>query len=365
MGNLRHYLRGISSGDSYFTLEKKLSFIIYCLAGFHTLLAVLCCLAEVYPLMAYSAFSVALFLVICVRMTKDGHFATSTLIVASEVMICSLFSTLCLGINCGFSLYNIAIISAFFYLTFVIEPFKKRESISFLLSLLAVVCFVLNYVITQFVTPFYTLYSPVWQHIFYGVNMFVTFLMIISFNYLFIWEIKLNQKTLAAQNKQLDIMAHQDPLTHLLNRRCMNEQLNESLRNLKIKGKRFSLVLCDIDDFKKVNDTYGHDAGDLILITVAQTISQNVRTEDAVCRWGGEEILILINDPVETASTMAERIRKKIQETSTNFEGHTIHITMTFGIAESIPGYRIEQIIQLADEKLYQGKRNGKNRVVI
>lgn len=364
MGNFRHYLNGISSGDSFFTLERKLNIIIYCLAAFHTLLAILSCLAEVYPLMAYSALSVALFLVTCTRLVKDGRYATSVLIISSEVMICSLFSTICVGSECGFSVYNVAIITAFFYLTFVIEAFQKKDSIPFLLSMLAVLGFALNYVITRFVTPFYVLYSETWVYVFYALNHIMSFIMMISFNFLFIWEIKVSQKTLAAQNKKLDILAHQDPLTHLLNRRSMNEHLAESIRNLKLKGKRFCLVLCDIDDFKKVNDTYGHDAGDLILVTVADTIKENVRPEDAVCRWGGEEILILINDPVETATTIAERIRKKIQETTSNFEGHSIKITMTFGVSESIPGFKIEQIIQQADEKLYYGKKHGKNQVV-
>lgn len=145
----------------------------------------------------------------------------------------------------------------------------------------------------------------------------------------------------------------------------MTEHLQKSMEILKKTGKRFSIILCDIDDFKKVNDTYGHDAGDLVLKTVADIISQGVRDGDKVCRWGGEEVLILINDPVETASTAAERIRKRIEENVTTYEGEPIRITMTFGVTESIPGFRIEHLIQQADDKLYEGKKSGKNTVVV
>lgn len=364
MGNFRHYIKGISSGDSYFTLEKKLSFVITCLSIFHIFLAVICCLITVYPLMIYSTMSVAVFLILCRRFLKNGRYATTVLIAVFEVFIFSLYATICLGYDCGFSIYNIAIISSFFYLTFVIDSFKKQELSAFILTLFAILGYIVNYVISIFVPPLYPIHGSIWEYIFFLANHIISFSMIIIFNFLFIWEIKVNQNTLASQNRKLDIMANQDPLTHLLNRRCMNVHLAESMRNLKLSGKVFSLVLCDIDDFKKINDTYGHDAGDLVLVNIANLISDNVRADDKVCRWGGEEILILIQDPLDTAAGAAERIRKKIENSTLNFDGKDLAVTMTFGVSEAFAGAKLEQFIQKADDRLYQGKHNGKNQVV-
>ena len=144
----------------------------------------------------------------------------------------------------------------------------------------------------------------------------------------------------------------------------MDQMIALRMQELKTTGRRFTMILGDIDDFKRVNDTYGHDAGDLVLVSVANTIQNTVRSNDAVCRWGGEEILILVDDDLDSASLAAERIRKSIEQMEVAFEGKKIKVTMTFGIAESIPGYKIEHLIQQADDKLYYGKKHGKNQVV-
>ena len=124
------------------------------------------------------------------------------------------------------------------------------------------------------------------------------------------------------------------------------------------------MIIGDIDDFKKVNDTYGHNIGDDVLVNVAEIITSQIPEDAYVCRWGGEEILILIHDPAQTAVSIAEKIRNKIAESITQTEDIPIHITMTFGIAEYIPGLSITKLISVADDNLYKGKKDGKNRVV-
>ena len=264
----------------------------------------------------------------------------------------------------AFSMYEIVLITASFYCTFVIDSFQKKEFIPFVFSVLAFVCYILIYVAMLFIQPVYTLDAK-WIHFLHLYNSTISFALIIVFSFLLVWEIKLSNNKLTAQNIQLDEMANIDPLTKLFNRRSMTKYLNDSMDNLKLRGKRFSIILGDIDDFKRVNDTYGHDAGDLVLTSIADIIKKNVRENDYVCRWGGEEILILINDPLETAVMAAERIRKHIEEETITYNGQKINITMTFGLSESIPGYRIEHLIQQADDKLYEGKKSGKNKVVI
>ena len=90
----------------------------------------------------------------------------------------------------------------------------------------------------------------------------------------------------------------------------------------------------------------------------------SLRGDDAVCRWGGEEFLIVVDGNKKITADVAERIRTKINELVINTHGRTISVTMTFGVAESIPGYNIEKLVEIADENLYKGKQNGKNQVV-
>lgn len=342
-----------------------MNFVAFFLGIFECVMAVLFYISGVLPLLIFSAFMALFCFVVLSNMIKKENYATAMISGIFMVVVNSFTTTLCLGFNAGFSFYLFGAVAACFYLTFVIESFQKRELIPTIFSVLFMASYVFNYMMMKFVNPIYTLPNDAWYDAFNIINIIITFIIVITFNIMFVWEIKARNTLLSNRNDQLDELAHKDPLTHLLNRRSMNEHLQRSLETLKITGKRFCLILCDIDSFKHVNDTYGHDAGDAVLVDVATIISSTVRESDVVCRWGGEEILILVADPIETASICAERIRKKLEEHHTIFGDYDINVTMTFGISESIPGYKIEQLIQQADDKLYQGKREGKNRVIV
>ena len=144
----------------------------------------------------------------------------------------------------------------------------------------------------------------------------------------------------------------------------MDKDLSAAVELFKSHGQIFSVIIGDIDDFKKVNDTYGHNIGDEVLVTVADIITSNVPDNASVCRWGGEEILILIQDNLNGALPIAEKIRAEIAASSTIVEQGALKITMTFGVAEYTPGLTITKLISLADDNLYRGKNEGKNRVI-
>ena len=365
MSNLKHYIKGISSGDAFFSLQKKFRFISMLCGIYQFAMTVLFYFAHVYILMLFS-FCCGLFFVILINnLIKRERFVSAMVLSVCIVTIISFMSTLCIGFETGFSAFCFACISAVFYLSFVIDSLQKKEGIPIIFSLFLLASYIFDYIAMLFVKPFYTLPAPGWVNLFHICNYSLSFLIVIIFNVLFAWEIKSRNHLLSARNEQLDELAHKDPLTHLYNRRSMSAHLQNSIEQLKITGKRFSLILGDIDDFKHVNDTYGHDAGDLILVSVAKIITENIKEGDVVCRWGGEEILILINAPIETAMATAEKIRTHIESHVSTFEGQSIRVTMTFGLSESIPGYKIEQLIQQADDKLYDGKKNGKNQVVV
>ena len=156
-----------------------------------------------------------------------------------------------------------------------------------------------------------------------------------------------------------------DTLTHLLNRRSMDDYLQKAYQEANADGTDFCLMMLDIDDFKKVNDTYGHDCGDEVLRCVANTISTGVRKNDTVFRWGGEEILVLMQTAEQQASDSAERIRHEIEKDTIRYRGENlVSVTVTIGISAYRNGMTIQQMMDEADKKLYYGKNHGKNQVV-
>ena len=157
-----------------------------------------------------------------------------------------------------------------------------------------------------------------------------------------------------------------DYLTGLFNRREGMERFNYLVNYLKREEKRLSLIMMDIDDFKKVNDRYGHICGDMVLKKVASIIRSNIRQTDIAIRWGGEEFLIILpNAGKREAFSIAERIRKEIEKEEFKCDGNLFHVTITGGIASYNFGKSIKKNIASADEALYEGKREGKNRNII
>jgi diguanylate cyclase len=157
-----------------------------------------------------------------------------------------------------------------------------------------------------------------------------------------------------------------DHLTTLRNRRCFDECLATELANARARGTPLCLVMADIDDFKKVNDLFGHQAGDEILKTFARIIADNVRPGDTVARYGGEEFaMILPTTRVEKASQLTEQIRSQLESMQLPAKaGKQIpRITASFGIAEFDAGDDANALVQRSDLKLYRAKCEGKNRV--
>ncbi|MBR3307731.1 MAG: GGDEF domain-containing protein [Lachnospiraceae bacterium] len=365
MSNLKHYIDELIKGNSFFTAKLICKYCIYVLSGLHFLNAMLFLCAGNFVLLSVHLIAAALIITTLTPMIDKDSLISVYLITLTEIIAMVFFSTLTVGWDSGFHSYLISAVSTAFYFTYVNQKEKKKNhSLPLMLSLIVILCYFIDFALMKYIDPIFPVKKEFWLVVLNVFNTACAFAIMIVFSYLFVWEIQSKSNELTRQNEKLDELAHKDPLTRLLNRRCMNEILNERMELLKRSGKRFTMVLGDIDDFKRVNDTYGHDAGDLVLVTVANTILSTVGKDDAVCRWGGEEILILVQEPMETAATTAERIRRNIEEKDIVFEDKMIRITMTFGIAESIPGYRIEHLIQQADDKLYYGKKHGKNQVV-
>ena len=169
-------------------------------------------------------------------------------------------------------------------------------------------------------------------------------------------------------NKRLETQANTDTLTGLYNRRKGMDVLEKTLEKLSVAGdsaEALSVCICDIDFFKKVNDTYGHDFGDEVLKTVSDTLKESVGERNMAIRWGGEEFLLIfkgING--ENAYPIVEMIRSKIKNKKLMYEDTEVSVTMTFGLAEYGYSESLTELLKNADEKLYQGKESGRNRVI-
>ena len=160
-------------------------------------------------------------------------------------------------------------------------------------------------------------------------------------------------------------MAVIDPLTGLNNRRYMESQLGNVLQKAQARRRPVSLMILDIDHFKRVNDTYGHGAGDDVLKGFAQRVRQVIRAVDLMCRLGGEEFVILMPETdIDYAAMIAERVRSSVETTPFPVEGgRNLPITVSIGIADNSSSAAPDDLLKRADIALYRSKSNGRNQV--
>ncbi len=176
-------------------------------------------------------------------------------------------------------------------------------------------------------------------------------------------ELKITQSNL----NEASILATTDPLTNLSNRRNSMDQFDLMITAAKLEDKPLGIIMLDIDHFKQVNDTLGHQAGDIVLKQVAQLLSENARDNDIVGRIGGEEFLILCkNADVDTTYKVAERIRYSVEQKIIVYEKNkTTQVTISLGLCSIVPALQSKEIlIKIADDALYKAKETGRNRTI-
>jgi diguanylate cyclase (GGDEF)-like protein len=181
-----------------------------------------------------------------------------------------------------------------------------------------------------------------------------------------VFKFAFQDKTENIFHKELYKMAIIDPVTNIYNKRFFLERLKDEFSHAKRSKMGLSLLMIDIDFFKKVNDTHGHLAGDMLLHQLAKIVKSMVRGEDVLARYGGEEFAaILRGSKKDGAFNLAERIRLKVESSPLIFEEKKIPITISIGVAsldEVNKHSELDELIKDADEKLYQSKQNGRNR---
>ena len=197
------------------------------------------------------------------------------------------------------------------------------------------------------------LLTTFWANI--GLSLFITLGILLIAN-----------MTLGKYQRKLELMASTDKLTGAANRQAFEENFAKSLANSVIEGSPMSLLLLDIDHFKRVNDYHGHNIGDLVIQTLSNLLKGQLRSDDLLCRWGGEEFLILLPScSLSQGSEIAEKLRQQVEARLLTINGCEINITISCGVAEYQVSEKAEELINRADIALYQAKEQGRNRVVM
>ena len=179
-------------------------------------------------------------------------------------------------------------------------------------------------------------------------------------------ELEVTTRQLKKSNEQLEIVSNTDHLTRIYNRRFLMKELDREMRLARMNMTFFSIIILDIDYFKSVNDSYGHQNGDLVIIAVAELVQNKMRGRDLVARYGGEEFVVLMPETsLNAAVRIAERLRTSVREISFSSPMENLTITISLGVATFLPGIvdDSDSLIRHADKALYRAKNSGRDRV--
>lgn len=361
-----HAVRQILNGTRAMSDEIKYKTICFGVALIHLLFTIVFGMQHIMPLFLYNI-AITIFYSFHGFVTiKKKQYIFIYISSLTEVLFHSGFASILLGWNWGFMIYTIALVPVAFYLAYTFTDYRGSIVSPVFSSTIVIVYYILVQVICKQTVPLYQgKYPSSMPGIFYYFNTMVTFAMLLIFSTLFALEIRYMQRRLEQENHALGEIARLDPLTHLLNRRSMNTCMRQIMEQAVKSEHTFCLIMADIDDFKVVNDTYGHECGDMVIIEISNIISDIVREDDYVCRWGGEEILILIQADLAAATKVAERICQGIASKKISYKEKEIQVTITLGLSAYQEGASIRSLIEKADQNLYRGKNNGKNQVVV
>lgn len=300
--------------------------------------------------------SVTFYLLSYIAIRRKNYF-TYIITACLEILIHSVLVILFLGWGIGFQVYCFLVIPILFFSVYMAYSNPKELAIPIIGSVVDIAAYVFCFFYTGAHEPIYAgLLSEASVRNFYFINTLIVFpSLIIQVGFFMINAI---HSELVLQH-----MAKKDELTGLKNRRFILEALDLLYSEASTGGKRFALAISDIDDFKKVNDSFGHDAGDFVLKSMGSRIKRCMPKNARAGRWGGEEFIYIFTDEANAAEAM-ESVRRSIEGEPFVYEGRKIAATITVGLAEYEEGASIADIIRKADAGLYEGKAKGKNVLV-
>ena len=323
----------------------------------HSVILLATAMAHIWLLVALNVASVVLYATALILNAHRWYVAVLGIGIG-EVSVHAVVATAILGWSSGFHIYLLALIPLVFFFDAWTLPGRVAASLA------TAVGYVLLYWYAQTHAPGDMTHPIVG---FFGyTNLFVGAAVLAATSYYYGRTVSHAELVLRAKNRQLDELARTDALTGLPNRReALRLTEEEEIRSIRSEGC-FALVLFDVDLFKRVNDSHGHDIGDDVLREVAGRLRGTFRAQDTVARWGGEEFLaILPQTNVQGAAVAAEKARASIAGHVFTVHGQELRLTVTAGVAVYYPGRRVTDVIKDADIALYRGKETGRNRVEV
>ena len=326
------------------------SIVFYCFAN-----AIFCALTRHYDAVLCFAGGLAIY---ALMFYSSYYVKLLTLVIATNIM--SLVCTV--G---GFFLFGPSVSIQDFFIVIVVTCFFSGYGNYKIKGIYSVIVFALYYYLQSYMSHMVGVFAfPISGKSFLQLmNILVAFWCVAIVCYVYSKESQHLEGKLIEYNKILRQQACTDTLTGLQNRRGANDFIEKLIKRNDEKG--FSVCMCDIDFFKRVNDSYGHDIGDKVLAGVAQTLVENVSPDCLVARWGGEEFLIVFaNMNGDEARSVLDKIRSRVKKIEFDTGSTTFSITVTYGLAEYGFDGNSEAVVKEADDKLYIGKENGRDQIV-
>ena len=347
---------------------------------------------RMWLLAMFNVFSISFYLVlgiITLKTKASKHAMLWVVLFDAEVIVHAVLCTILQGLDTAFFLLPMMVLPVLLYYLFIYC--SRRIFFRAALVLSSVTVAVLAFMLV-FVGTVGSMYALTDMHeltsdeimILRVINITFTFGTMMLFTVAFYMEVAMAMTQLYKTNKELNYIATHDALTGLSNRHSLWKFFDD----LENSHDHYCIVLGDLDDFKKINDTYGHDCGDLVLKSVADVILNNMTEADMACRWGGEEMLIVMRGTREKCFERLGKIKSEICSLDIVHEEHPVKVTMTFGFAGSEEKthafetaeieiitptptttrtqshIEIESLISMVDKRLYVGKRKGKNVII-
>jgi diguanylate cyclase (GGDEF)-like protein len=276
-----------------------------------------------------------------------------------DLILFPYYASMTMGLGGGFYLLMLAAIPLNFYNTTAKAQNRAAGGI------LVVFSIILLFGLMQLET-FTVTHEGLDTKICYMINLIGASAILALIGYLFGLVDMVEEKEQLLTNQRMLMMANTDPLTNLINRRIMMNKIALEKGRVDRGEKAFSLVMIDVDNFKQINDEFGHDGGDFVLINLSHLINLCLRKSDLVARWGGDEFLVMLPETnQENGQMVAEKIKNRIMNSPFIYREVDIPVTVTLGVAQCDELTGVGMAIRKADQALYIGKHEGKDRVVL
>lgn len=346
--------------------KKNYSIIYFLLAALHIIYLGIFIYSHSTIMVVFNVFCILVFGILGVTAVQAKNLIAHFLICFIQLLANVVVSSLLCGLVCGYSIILLAILPLIFYSVHMVYRSGKNDNKTALIDcgIVAVVYYATWLCDFVGIGRKYYLGNTL-EHVLYFINLTGTLIILLGFLLVFVSKVNVERKAHEQEKEEIETSANLDPLTKLLNRRSLDQYFDNTIKKFGAYGNDFSILMCDIDNFKHVNDTYGHDCGDEVLKNIAGIIQNVIRSDDVAFRWGGEEMLVIINAKGYIAKNVAERCRKTVENSSVIYKEQEIKVTITIGGASYYQGATKDDLIKKADDNLYYGKNHGKNQVVM